>query len=87
MILVEMGCLAECQHGTTTVTRAQSWEDLVLEFKVKSCIEIGSTQFKGKPAWFVRIENPPEGFKYLSQIFRKYNSDQNSVVPPAQLRS
>ena len=67
MILVEMGCLSERQQGTTTITRPQGWEDLALEFKVKSLIEIDSTQFKGKPVWFVRIGNPPEGFKYPSQ--------------------
>ena len=87
MILVEMGCLSERQQGTTTITRPQGWEDLALEFKVKSLIEIDSTQFKGKPVWFVRIGNPPEGFKYPSQIFRKYKSDPKSVVPPPRLGS
>jgi (2Fe-2S) ferredoxin len=63
MILVEMGCLSECQQGTTTITYPQGWEDLASEFKVKSLIEIDSTQFKGKSVWFMCIGNPPEGFK------------------------
>jgi hypothetical protein len=59
----------------------------VLEFKVKSLIEINSTQFKGKSVWFVCIGNPPEGFKYPSHTFRKYKSDPNFVVPPTRLGS
>jgi hypothetical protein len=87
MILVEMGCLAERQHGSTTITRPQGWEDLASEFKVKSRIEIDTTQFNGKPVWFVRIGNPPEGLKYPSQIFRKYKGDPKSVMPPTRLGS
>jgi hypothetical protein len=87
MIMVEMGCLSEHQQGTTTITCPQGWEDLASEFKVKSLIEIDSTQFKGKPVWLVRIGNPPEGFKYPSQIFQKYKSDPKSIVPPTRLGS
>ena len=87
MILVEMGCLSERHQGTTTITRPQGWEDLASEFKVKSLIEMGSTRFNGKLVWFMRIGNPPEGFKYPTQIFRKYKSDPKSFVPPTRLGS
>jgi hypothetical protein len=87
MILVEMGCLSERQQGTTTITCPQGWENLASDFKVKPLSEIDSTQCKGKPVWFVHIANPPEGFKYPSQIFRKYKSNPKSAVPPTQLGS
>ena len=87
LILVEMGCLSECQEGTTTVTCPQGWDDLASEFKVKSLIEITTTKFKGKSAWYVRIGNPFKGYKYPSQIVRKYKSHPKSVMPPTQLGS
>jgi hypothetical protein len=64
IILVEMGCLSvRHQKGTTTITCQQGWDDLVSEFKVvKSCIEISTTWFSGKPVWYVHLGNPPEGF-------------------------
>jgi hypothetical protein len=56
--------------------------------QVKLLIEIESTQLKGKPVWFVCTGNQPVGFKYPSQIFRKYkSSDPKSVVPPNRLGS
>jgi len=87
IILVEMGCLAERQNGTTTVTRPQGWGDLAAEFKVQSLIEIGTTQFKGNSVWYVRLGNPPEGLAYPSQIFRKYKNNPKSVIPPTWLGS
>jgi hypothetical protein len=87
MILVEMGCLSERQQGTSTVTRPQGWEDLASKFKVKSLIEINTTQFKGKSMWFVRIGNPPVGFQNPTQIVRKYKSNPKSALPPTRLGS
>ena len=87
IILVEMGCLAERQNGTTTVTRLQGWGDLAAEFKVQSLIEIGTTQFKGNSVWYVCLGNPPEGLTYPSQIFRKYMNNPKSVIPPTRLGS
>jgi hypothetical protein len=78
IILVEMGCLSERQKG---------WDDLASEFKIKSRIEIGTTQFNGKSMWYVRLGKPPEGFKFPSQIAQKYEINPKSVMPPTRLGS
>jgi hypothetical protein len=87
IILVEMGCLSERQKGTTTITCPQGWDDLASEFKIKSRIEIGTTQFNGKSMWYVHLGNPPEGFKFPSQLAQKYKINPKSVMPPTQLGS
>jgi hypothetical protein len=87
IILVEMGYLSERQKGTTTITCPQGWDDLTSEFKIKSRTEIGTTQFNGKSMWYVRLGNPPEGFKFPSQIARKYKINPKSVMPQTRLGS
>jgi hypothetical protein len=82
-----MGCLSERQKGTTTITCPQGWDDLASEFKIKSRMKIGTTRFNGKSMWYVRLGNPPEGFKFLSQIARKYKINPKSVMPPTRLGS
>ena len=75
MVLVEiMGCLSEHQDGTNIVTCPQGWDDLASEFKVKSLMEIDTTQFKSKfVVWCVYLGgNQPEGFKCPSQIVQKF---------------
>jgi hypothetical protein len=87
IILVEMGCLSEHQKGTTRITCPQGWDNLASVFKIKSCIKIGTTWFDGKSVWYVRLESPPEGFKFLSQIAQKYKINPKSVMPPTRLGS
>jgi hypothetical protein len=75
-----MGCLSERQKGATVITCPQGWDSPASEFEVKSRIKVNTTWFNGKSVWYVRLGNPPkEGFKFPSQIARKYKINLKSI--------